>query len=169
MQTSSQRRQKSLRRRHRIPLNDLCFGRAVDQDSPETGKDARANLKLASRIERAPRLLSARKDSRKMTSSIARPLTRRREETVRTTESTRDICFPLPPRRHLINREHRHFRWIGRAVRATSQNLKIVSIRPTEAIRCHAFFFFLNEQRRCRVFTNEKRRIRTSRGACSGP
>ena len=56
-------------------LQMLWSLRTVDHGSPETKQDARANLKLASRIERAPRLLSANKDSGPMTSSIAGPLT----------------------------------------------------------------------------------------------
>ena len=53
MQTSSQRRP------HKIPPNALCNTRTVDRCSPETNYDARANLTLASRVERAPRLPSA--------------------------------------------------------------------------------------------------------------
>ena len=52
MQTSSQRRLQSLRRRYKIPSNGLC--------SIRTKYDISTNSKLASRIERAPRLLSAR-------------------------------------------------------------------------------------------------------------
>ena len=63
MQTSSQRRLQSLRKRHRIPPNALRSFRTVHHGPPETKTDARANLKLASRVERVPRLLSARKDS----------------------------------------------------------------------------------------------------------
>ena len=48
MQTSSQRRLQS-----KIPPNALCSIRTVDHGSPQTKQDARANLKLASRIERA--------------------------------------------------------------------------------------------------------------------
>ena len=63
MQTSSQRSLQSLRRRHRSPPKALDSIRTVDHGSPETNYDARANLKLASRTERAPRLVSAKKDS----------------------------------------------------------------------------------------------------------
>ena len=63
MQTSSQRRLQSLRRRHIIPPSALCSMRTVDHRSPATKRDARANLKLASRMERAPRSLSSKKDA----------------------------------------------------------------------------------------------------------
>ena len=63
MQTSSQRILQSLRRRHEIPPHALCPTRTADQGSPKIKQDARAILKVASKIERPPRLLSAKKDS----------------------------------------------------------------------------------------------------------
>ena len=93
MQTPSHRRLQLLQRRQRIQPNALCSKRTVDHASPETNEDARANLNLASWIERAPRLLSARKES---TTSIARPLMRRREETVHATDRMRDIRLLAP-------------------------------------------------------------------------
>ena len=47
----------------KIPPNALCSIRTVDHGFPKTKYDARANLKLTSKIERVPRLLSAKKDS----------------------------------------------------------------------------------------------------------
>ena len=49
--------------RHMIPPSVLCSVRPVDHSSPATKEDARANLNLASRIERALQLLGAKKDS----------------------------------------------------------------------------------------------------------
>ena len=87
MHTSIQRKLQSLRRRHRMPPNALCSIRTVNHGCLDTKKHERADLKLASRIESAPRLVS----------SIAWPLMQRRTETFRATERLRGIRLAAPP------------------------------------------------------------------------
>ena len=87
----SYRRRRSLRRRHEHAFCSTC---TFDYGFPES--KYYVNLKHASRIDRAPWSLSARKDWSPVTRSIARPLMRRREETLRAIERARDIRLPVP-------------------------------------------------------------------------
>ena len=71
MQTSSHGNFQSLRKRHKMHPNAPCFARTVAWGCLDTRYDERANLKLASRIESAPRL---QEDYCPLMSSIASPL-----------------------------------------------------------------------------------------------
>ena len=82
----------------------------------ETKQDARANLKLASRIERAPRLLSAKKDS--LTMNELHPLATDAIGCRDRPGDRADTCNPFARSTAiqirlvtLHNREHPHFRW----------------------------------------------------------